>query len=121
MESIKIHMLPRHTSENRDTMEHITTIINRVYRIAEEGLYKETANRTTIEEIMELTRNSEIAVARINETIVGSIRISQIDDHTGALGMLAVNDMFQQKGIGKKLIDFAEEKCREAQLEKIQL
>lgn len=120
-QSIDIEMLPCNASTNMQDMEHITNIINRVYAIAEESLYKHGAVRTTVQEIEEFTRNGEIAVARSMGEIVGCVLIRRIDQEMGEFGMLAVDDAYQGAGIGKKLIRFAEQKCQKEHLRKMQL
>lgn len=119
--SINIQMLSPNASNNLEKMEHITNIINRVYTIAEEGLYHEGSERTTVDEVVKLTKNNEFAVARLGEKIVGCIRIRRADQHTGEFGMLAVDKKYQENGIGQKLINFAEEKCHKENVHKMQL
>ena len=49
------------------------------------------------------------------------VRIQQLDDYTGEFGMLAVDEKHQGNGIGRALIQFAEEKCKSENLQKMQL
>lgn len=121
MQTIEIKMLPRNASENMEKMEHIANIVNRVYAIAEEGLYKQGEVRTTVEEMIEFTSKGEIAVARYNRKIVGCIRMRQMDQKTGEFGMLAVDVKYQGFGIGRELIYYAEQKYKNKQLHKMQL
>lgn len=119
--SIDIQMLPHHLSTNIGKMEHITDIVNRVYALAEEGLYKHGGVRTTVEEMKEFTSNGEIAVARSKGKIVGCVRIRLLDQETGEFGMLAVDDKYQGTGIGRELIRFAEERGKKENLRKMLL
>lgn len=121
MQSLEIRMLPQNASRDLDKMKYIANLVNRVYRIAEHGLYKQKANRTTVEDLQELTKKGEVAVAQLNEKIVGAIRIGQHDENTGELGMLSVDDAHQGQGIGRELISFAEQKCKNKGLATIQL
>lgn len=121
MQQIEIQMLSSHAHANIVDMKHVTSIINRVYAASEEGLWTHGADRTTVEEIVELTTRGEIAVARLKGNIVGCVRVQQLDEETGELGMLAVDDDHQGTGIGRELIRFAEQKCQKEHLRKMQL
>lgn len=118
---IEIQLLPCNAGKDIKAMEQITNIINRVYAKAEKGFWMDGTKRTTVDEISALTRNGEMAVARMKGKIVGCIRIHQADDETGEFGMLAVDDHYQGAGIGRKLIRFAEHKCQKENLRKMQL
>ncbi|MBW8348847.1 GNAT family N-acetyltransferase [Bacillus sp. IITD106] len=121
MQPIEIQMLPCNESANIGDMERITNIVNRVYAASEESLWKHGAARTTVVEIAEFTSRGEIAVARLIGQIVGCVRVRRIDQETGEFGMLAVDDEYQGTGIGRELIRFAEQKCQNEQLRKMQL
>ncbi|MEH7380472.1 GNAT family N-acetyltransferase [Bacillus sp. JJ1533] len=121
MQSIEIHMLPYSESTNISEMEHIANIVNRVYEASERSLWKPGASRTTAAEIAELAKSGEIAVAQSMGQIVGCVRVRQIDQETGEFGMLAVDEKYQGTGIGRELIRFAEQKCQNEQLRKMQL
>lgn len=112
MKDIEIQMLPSNASTDIEEMEHITNMVNRVYAASEEGIWKSGAVRTTVEEVAELTSGSGIAVAQSKARIVGSVRVRRIDEKTGGLGMLAVDDQYQGNGIGRALIRFAEQECQ---------
>ncbi|WP_453993331.1 GNAT family N-acetyltransferase [Bacillus nitroreducens] len=121
MQSIEIHMLPNNESKNIEEMEHIASIVNRVYETAEGGLWIPGAFRTSATEVAELTKSGEIAVAQSMGKIVGCVRVHQIDQETGEFGMLAVDEKHQGSGIGRELIRFAEQKCNAEKLRKMQL
>ncbi|MDA3129623.1 GNAT family N-acetyltransferase [Aliibacillus thermotolerans] len=118
MQPITISMFP--SNANVD-VERITNIVNRVYRTSENGLWKKEVVRTSMEEIREFIQHGEIAVAQTRDTIVGCVRIRQVHEETGELGMLAVDETYQGNGIGRALIHFAEKECKKENLQKIQL
>lgn len=93
-------------------MQRVTELTNEVYAVAEEGLWTEGATRTTVDEVAELTRGGEIAVARLGDEVVGSVRIQRLDEYTGEFGMLVADPAHRRIGIGRELIQFAEGKCR---------
>lgn len=121
MESTEIHMLSCNSSTNIMDLEHITNIINRVYEASEESLWKNRVVRTTVAEVTEFACGGEIAVARLKGQIVGCVRVRRIDQETGECGMLAVDVEYQGNGIGRELMRFAEQKCQNEHLRKMQL
>lgn len=121
MHPIEIRLLPDATSTNTIVMEQITNMVNRVYTAAEEGLWTNGAVRTNTGEVTDITHAGEMAVAQINRRIVGCVRIRRLDQETGEFGMLAVETEYRGTGIGRELISFAEQKCRQEQLHTMQL
>lgn len=120
LRSVNIQMLPQHASMDMSEMEHLTCIINRVYKASEQGLWVQGTTRTTVVDVAKFTAAGEIAVATINGRIVGCIHIYRKGE-TGEFGMLAVDERFQGIGIGAQLVRFAEEHCRQKKLPAIQL
>lgn len=120
-QSVEIKMLHDSCDIPRAELEKIAALVNRVYRETEKGLWKPGAARTDLEEIKQFASSGELAVARINGEIVGCVRIQKLDDYTGEFGMLAVDEKHQGNGIGRALIQFAEEKCKSENLQKMQL
>ena len=102
-------------------MRRIADLTNEVYLVAEDGLWKEGATRTTVDEIAELVRAGEIAVARLDGEVVGSVRVQRLDHATGEFGMLAADPARRGLGVGTELVGFAERACREGRLRTMQL
>ncbi|GGE35899.1 GNAT family N-acetyltransferase [Pullulanibacillus camelliae] len=121
MQPIEIQMLPCNASTNSVNMEHITNIVNRSFAASEEGIWMNGADRTTVKKIAEFTNSGEIAVARFKGRIVGCVRVQRIDEGTGEFGMLAVDGAYQRNGIARELVRFAEQKCQNEYLRKMQL
>lgn len=121
MESIKIKLLPPTASTNLADIERITNIVNRVYAASEGDLWESGSVRTSVEEIADFIKDGEIAVAQLKGQIVGSVRVRQVNQETGEFGMLAVDDKYQGSGVGRSLIQFAEQQCEKENLCKMQL
>ena len=68
--------------------------------------------RVARERVVEIVAASEMAVARVDGKIVGSVRVRRLDEETGFFGLLAVHPADQGKGIGRELVRFAEELSR---------
>lgn len=118
---IEIELLPAAASDDPSVIERVTELVNLVYAIAESGLWAEGATRTSVREVAELTRAGQIAVARLGHRTVGCVRVQRLDAETGEFGMLAADPAHRNRGIGRELVRFAEEKCRAEGLRAIEL
>jgi ribosomal protein S18 acetylase RimI-like enzyme len=107
---IEIQLLPAAESDNAELMARITELTNQVYAVAEDGLWTTGATRTTLEEVVELTRAGQIAVARLSGRVVGCVRVQRLDQGTGEFGMLAADPAHRGLGVGRELVRFAERK-----------
>jgi ribosomal protein S18 acetylase RimI-like enzyme len=105
-DAVEIELLAR--DAGADAVAEVTNLVNRVYAIAEEGLWRESTARTTPSETTEFIRGGEIAVARLDGRIVGSVRIQRLDGGVGEFGMLAADPGHRGVGIGRRLVRFAE-------------
>ena len=82
--------------------------------MAESGLWRHGATRTTPSELAELIRAGQIAVATRDGLVVGSVRVHDVADDTSEFGMLVRGKADQRgTGVGRALIDFAEQHNRE--------
>ncbi len=69
--------------------------------------------RIASERVAEIVAAGEMAVARAETRIVGSVRVRMLDEETGFFGLLAVHPDDQGSGAGRELIRFAEQLARE--------
>jgi GNAT superfamily N-acetyltransferase len=118
---LEIEVAPATAVEDERVVGEITDLINRVYATAEAGLWVDGAARTTTTETAEMIAADQIALARVDGQIVGSIRIQQLDDGVGEFGMLVADPAHRSKGVGSELIRFAEELSRRRGLTVMQL
>lgn len=119
--SVLIRLLKHDESKNIKMVQQMAKMINDVYKTVEKGLYKRNAERITEKELTELVKKEKIVAAFFKGKIIATIRVEQKDHQTGNLGLLSVHANYQQNGIGKRLIQFAEKLCQENKLQKIQL
>jgi GNAT superfamily N-acetyltransferase len=91
-----------------DLVAQLTDLVNRVYATAEEGLWVDGSTRTTPPEMTQLIAAGEIALARVDGDLVGSVRIQQLDSSQGEFGMLVADPDRRGEGIGRDLVRFAE-------------
>jgi GNAT superfamily N-acetyltransferase len=117
----EIELLPPSAAADEDLVGAITALVNQVYAVAEKGLWAGPADRTTAAEVAGLVRAGEIAVARLDGRLAGSVRIHRLDDGAGEFGLLAASPDVQGAGIGRALVEFAEQSCRAGKCAEMQL
>jgi GNAT superfamily N-acetyltransferase len=110
--SIEVELLSRNAHADATLMERLSELTNEVYAVAEAGLWTDGATRTSVGEIVQLTRAGQIAVARVGGEVVGCVRLQRLDERTGEFGMLCADPAHRGIGIGRQLIRFAERKSR---------
>lgn len=118
---IEIELLSAAESDNAELMARITELTNEVYSVAEDGLWTAGATRTTLDDVVELTRAGQIAVARLSGRVVGCVRIQRLDEGTGEFGMLAADPAHRGLGVGRALVRFAERKSSAEGVRSMQL
>jgi GNAT superfamily N-acetyltransferase len=118
---IDVRIAPAVAAKDTALVHELAGLVNRVYAVAEEGLWADGAPRTTPTEMAELIATGQIAVARTEERIVGAVRIQQLDSSEGELGMLVSDPAHRGTGVGRELVRFAERWGREQGLDTMQL
>jgi GNAT superfamily N-acetyltransferase len=116
-----IELLPAADADDQGLVGEIADLVNRVYAVAEAGLWVDGAARTTSAELAEMIAAGQIAAARADGRIVGSVRVQRLDDRVGEFGMLVADPARRGEGIGRELIRFAEELSRDRGLAVMQL
>jgi len=119
--AIEIQLLPAADSDNAELMARITELTNQVYAAAEDGLWTAGATRTALNEVVEMTRAGQIAVARMSGRVVGCVRVQRLDEGTGEFGMLAADPAHRGLGVGRELVRFAERKSSAEGVRSMQL
>jgi predicted N-acetyltransferase YhbS len=87
----------------------VTRIVNAAYDAGEAGIWREGWKRSGLESIEALITRGEIAVARENGAVIGSVRVLRLDEDTAELGMLSVAPEAFGTGTGRALLTFAEQ------------
>jgi GNAT superfamily N-acetyltransferase len=118
---LRVGLLAPEASEDAGLVDRLTDLINTVYVVAESGLWRDGATRTTTAEVAELIRGEEIAVACRDGRIVGCMRLHDVAGDTSEFGILVAAPDERATGIGRALLDFAEDRSRARGLRAIQL
>ena len=109
---IEVQLLPPTARSDNAAIARITALVNEVYATAEDGLWRDGADRTDAREMAALVGAGQIAVARLAGEIVGSVKVQRLDAATGEFGVLAADPAHRGIGIGRELVRFAERTCR---------
>jgi GNAT superfamily N-acetyltransferase len=112
-ETVTIRLLDAADSRDAALLGRLSRLINEVYEIAESGLWREGAARTTPAELAELIAAGQIAVATRGGDIVGSVRVHEVSGDASEIGMLVSAPHERGTGVGRALIDFAERHSRD--------
>lgn len=96
--------------------EPLAALINEVYAIAEEGLWRDGTTRTSPADVAGLISARQIAVATVDGELAGTIQVRAVSGDTGELGMLAAGFEHRSVGVGRDLVAFAERHAGDAGL-----
>ncbi|MCA1576211.1 MAG: GNAT family N-acetyltransferase [Acidobacteria bacterium] len=90
--------------------EKITEVINAAFKIAEEFFVD--GNRITLEEVQRHRASGAFLIAESDDAIDGCVYVEPRGERA-YLGLLSVDPARQQGGLGSRLMEAAEEYCRE--------
>jgi GNAT superfamily N-acetyltransferase len=93
-----------------DDAEAVAALVTLAYRVEDFFI---TGDRTDTADIQRRMQVGVILVLEVDGTLVGAVFV-QVRGRTGYFGMLSVDPASQGQGLGKRLIDAAEEWCRTA-------
>jgi GNAT superfamily N-acetyltransferase len=93
--------------------DDVAALVNAVYRVAEEGLWRDGWARTSPARMAELIALEQVAVADRDGALAGTVHIEDIEADATIFGMLAAAFEHRGAGIGRALVDFAEQHARE--------
>jgi ribosomal protein S18 acetylase RimI-like enzyme len=116
-----VHLLDPEAADDGELVERLTDLINAVYATAESGLWSDGSARTSASEVAGLIRGGEIAVATREGEVVGAVRLQDVAGDVAEFGMLVADPEQRARGIGRELLDFAEESARERGMRTMQL
>jgi GNAT superfamily N-acetyltransferase len=90
----------------------LAALVNAVYEVAEEGLWRDGWARTNPAEMGELIAAGQIAAAERDGELAGTIHFEDVEDDAMIFGMLAAASDHRSAGVGRALVDFAEQRAR---------
>jgi GNAT superfamily N-acetyltransferase len=98
--------------DDRALAGHVAALINTAYRATEAGIWRDGTTRTNAAEVGRLIAAGEIAVAARDDRLAGAVRIRDVPGDASEFGMLAAAPDEHGTGVGRALLDFAEERAR---------
>lgn len=118
---IEIEVLPAVAADDIGLVGTICELVNRAYEVAEQGFWRDRYLRTTFAETAEAIAREELAVARLDGRVAGSVCTRRLDSRTGWFGALAVAAACSGRGLGGALVRFVEEHAASAGASTMQL
>ena len=97
-------------SANEADAEHIVTLINDAFRVAESFFID--GDRITLKEVLEHLQAGEFLLAEDNNRLIACVYLEPRGERT-YLGLLSVDPTLQKGGIGSLLMTAAEDRSRE--------
>jgi GNAT superfamily N-acetyltransferase len=119
--AISVELLEPAATDDSGLVERLTALVNDVYRTAEDGLWRDSAVRTTPAEMAALIEAGEIAVATVDGRLAGSVRVQVLSELAGEFGLLAADPKYRGIGVGRELVAFAERLSHARGLQAMQL
>jgi GNAT superfamily N-acetyltransferase len=105
-------VVTRLTRDDVVVVDELVRLINRAYVAGEAGLWRSEPGRTDAREIAEAVRAGHMLVARVDGRIAGCLRTRSLDTTTATLGLVGVDPNAWGGGIGRALVDAAEDLAR---------
>jgi GNAT superfamily N-acetyltransferase len=91
--------------------DRLADLVNGVYAVAEDGLWREGVTRTNAADMAELIARGEMAVVERRGEVVGTVHVEDLEDDLAIFGMLAVLAGDRGAGVGRALVAFAEQQA----------
>jgi GNAT superfamily N-acetyltransferase len=107
--TLDVALLDASAVSDAHLVDELCQLINDVYADSEKGMWAEGATRTTPEEVAALMAAGELAVARLDGAVVGSVRVRSGEPSVGEFGMLVADQRVRGEGVGRALVTFAED------------
>jgi len=94
---------------SEETFVSIRDFVNEAFEKGEAGMWKGVLKRTSVEELRKKAKEEQLVVAEKGGKIIGIIVVhGSKHEKTAAFGMLAVHSQYVKKGVGRQLVDYAE-------------
>jgi len=102
-------------------IKHLFDIMIYGYAVTEEEVWGPNYTRMPFEEFLGVIGKGQLYVARLNKEVVGSIQVKPLSENTFVFGLLSADFNQKGNGIGRALIEQAEDHARKAGAKHMQL
>lgn len=99
------HLDPEHADDTRE-MSEIAELVNRVFTQEDRGLWRPGHTRTDVDQVAAMVRAGELVTAQLGGTLVGVIRVQQIEDRTAYSSMLVTHPDYRGRGLARLLREY---------------
>ncbi len=106
---------------NGQEVKKLFDIMIHGYATTEAEVWGPNYMRMPFEEFNEVITSGQLFIARLNNELVGSIQVKPLTEDTYVFGLLSADFNQKGKGIGRKLIETAEDHARQAGANYMQL
>ncbi|GAA0564756.1 GNAT family N-acetyltransferase [Paractinoplanes ferrugineus] len=107
-----ISIAPQSSAADPELRTGVADLVNKVYAVAEDGLWAGEVDRTSPAEIGALIDAGELVVARDGAEIIGAARVQRLPSGEGEVGMLVTHPARRGAGLGGDLLAYAEDWAR---------
>jgi GNAT superfamily N-acetyltransferase len=91
-----------------ERVQWLTALINRVYEVAEQGLWQSGCTRTSQGEVRTMLAEGQLILAELDGAIAGSVSVERITPACAEFGMLVAAPELRGRGVGTALVNAAE-------------
>ena len=92
-----------------DRIHELCTIINGIYHELEAGFWAEGYERIHFGDLKKMITKKELAICSENSELLGCAHIKKLNHQTSLCAMLVAMPHHRGKGVGKKMLRFAED------------
>jgi GNAT superfamily N-acetyltransferase len=110
---VAVALLDGEAAADAALLDALREVVNAAYARGEVGLWREGTERIASEDVRDLVASGQLAAAREDGRVVGSVRVTSLDPQTAELGLLAVAGERAGSGVGRALMTFAHDLARE--------
>lgn len=110
---MQIHIEPADVKCMDETeIQRTYQLVLDAYAATEEEIWGKNYVRMPLDEYLEILKNGEVLIARENNRIVGTIYVHRLSETHFGFGLLASDFALRGQGIGRRLIQAAEDVAR---------
>jgi GNAT superfamily N-acetyltransferase len=118
---ITVEVVAAEVARDEGLVEELARLVNGAYAVGEAGLWLEGATRTTSAEISGAIRDGQLLAATAEGRVVGCANVHLLDKDTADLSLISAERDHWGGGVGRALVDFAEELMRSRGVTTMQL